>query len=239
MKKISIIIPAHNEECYIGKCLNSIQKASYSIKEKVELIVSLNRCTDKTEEIAEQYHAITVSEEEKNISKIRNKGVKKSTGDVIVTIDADSWMSHNMLQKIISALESGKYIGGGVRIKPERLSIGIICSVLMIAPYLIKAGVSAGLFWLYKNDFEAIGGFDENLVSAEDFHFAKKLKAYGKTKKKKYGTIRKASIVTSCRKFDKHGDWYLAKNPGLVREVFRGSNREIANEFYYDVERGN
>lgn len=58
--KFSIIIPAHNEEKYIGKCLDSIVKASEAYKEQTEVIVVLNRCTDKTEEIAKSYHCITL-----------------------------------------------------------------------------------------------------------------------------------------------------------------------------------
>ncbi|AIE80162.1 Glycosyltransferase [Bacillus cereus] len=50
--KFSIIIPAHNEEKYIRKCLDSIAKASEAYKEQTEVIVVLNRCTDQTEEIA-------------------------------------------------------------------------------------------------------------------------------------------------------------------------------------------
>lgn len=237
MKKISVIIPAHNEEKYIGKCLDSIRRAQTNIDIPVEIIVALNRCTDHTEDIAKSYKTITVQEDEKNIAKIRNAGVKVSTGDVLVTIDADSWMTPNMLQKVILKLQTKKYIGGGVRIKPERMSLGIFFSLLMLVPYMLKARISAGMFWLYKRDFETIGGFDDSHVSVEDYYFALKLKAYGKKKKLKYGTIMQEYITTSCRKFDQFGDWYLLRNPNLVKELFKGTNQKAANGFYYDVKR--
>jgi glycosyltransferase involved in cell wall biosynthesis len=63
----SIIIPAHNEEKYIGACLESIEKAKQYVDEPVEVIVSLNRCTDKTEQIAEKYGAHTTCENKKNL----------------------------------------------------------------------------------------------------------------------------------------------------------------------------
>jgi hypothetical protein len=90
---------------------------------------------------------------------------------------------------------------------------------------------------LYKREFIAVGGFDEGLMSAEDYRFARKLKRYGKQNGLKYGTTMTAHIVTSCRKFDQFGDWHLARNPRLVRELFKGTNREAADGFYYDVER--
>lgn len=41
-------------------------------------------------------------------------------------------------------------------------------------------------------------------------------------------------IVTSCRKFDRFGDWYLFKNPLLVKRIFSGQDRKAADHFYYD-----
>ncbi len=237
MKKISVIIPAHNEEQYITKCLKSIRRAELVIDIPVEIVVALNRCTDRTEEIAKSFGAICVTEDERNIGKIRNTGVSVSTGDIIITIDSDSWMSANMLERVVKMLKDGRYIGGGVRIRLERFSIGIIFSLLMIAPYMLKNNVSAGMFWLFKRDFEGIGGFDERRISTEDIHFARRLKLCGKNKGLKYGTIRKAHIITSCRKFDQFGDWYLFKNPKIVKDIFSGDNQKAADDFYYKTGR--
>jgi hypothetical protein len=93
------------------------------------------------------------------------------------------------------------------------------------------------LFWCLRRDFEAIGGFNEEYVSVEDLDFAKRLKAYGRTKGKRFTTITKAHITTSCRKFDTFGDWYLVRNLGLVRRIFTGKSRKDADQFYYDVKR--
>jgi glycosyltransferase involved in cell wall biosynthesis len=237
MHTISIIIPAHNEEKYLPKCLDSILVAAARMQCPTEIIVSLNRCTDQTEDIAKCFGAVTVHEDEKNIARVRNAGARIATGNVVVTIDADSWMTPNMLQEVIRHLETGHYIGGGVSIRPERFSTGILFSLMMVVPYLLKARISAGMFWLYKSDFDAIGGFDEGLVSAEDYRFALKLKDYGRRKGLQYGTIKKAHIVTSCRKFDQWGDWYLFKNPKLVKEIFKGHNRPAADKFYYHAKR--
>ncbi|EKS8366856.1 glycosyltransferase, partial [Bacillus cereus] len=95
--KFSIIIPAHNEEKYIRKCLDSIAKASEAYKEQTEVIVVLNRCTDKTEEIAKSYNCVTLKNNDKNLSKIRNAGAKIANGEIIVTIDADTIMTESML----------------------------------------------------------------------------------------------------------------------------------------------
>ena len=44
-------------------------------------------------------------------------------------------------------------------------------------------------------------------------------------------------LITSARKFDKFGDWYLVKNRKLTKAIFTGRDREAADSFYYDVDR--
>ena len=235
--KFSIAIPAHNEEAYIGACLDSIEAAARPYPGQVEVIVALNRCTDRTEEIVRARGALIVREESKNLSRIRNAAARFARGEILVMIDADSTMTPNMLTEIDRSLSAGKCIGGGVAIRMERMSLGILLTLFMLAPVLLYHRVSGGLFWCYRRDFEEIDGFDERLVSAEDLDFAKRLKAYGKTQGKCFKTLRKAYIQTSTRKFDQLGDWYLVRHPRLMWTILKGKNRQAANDFYYDVMR--
>ena len=237
MPKFSIIIPARNEERFLPGCLESIAVASDPYAGDVEIIASLNRCTDRTEEIARAAGAKIVHEDARNIARIRNAGAQAAVGEILVTIDADSRMSRGMLMTIDRLLATGKYIGGGVMIYPERWSLGILATGFLLLPIALKHRVSGGLFWCRREDFEAIGGFDERCVSVEDLDFAKRLKAYGKSKGKPFKTIMRDHIVTSCRKFDQFGDWYLILNPGFVRRIFSGRSQKDADHFYYDVQR--
>ena len=200
------------------------------------MIVAVNRCTDRTEEIAVARGARVVQTEARNLAKIRNTAAQSATGDIIVTIDADSRMSPNMLVDIDRLLRSGRYIGGGVMMWPERWSLGIVATGLMLLPLALRHRVSGGLFWCFREDFEAIGGFDEKWVSVEDLDFAKRLKAYGKTKGKRFGTILRSYIITSCRKFDTFGDWFLVRDPAFVRRIFSGKSQADADRLYYDYE---
>lgn len=235
--KYSVLIPAHNEEALLEKCLQSVKSAADKIAESVEIIVALNRCTDQTADIAARQHTVIVNEDSKNLARIRNAAARAATGDIMVTIDADSRMSGNMFVEIAANLSAGKYIGGGVMIRPERWSLGICMSLLTVLPFLLIQRVSGGLFWCHRRDFKAIGGFNESLVSAEDLDFAKRLKALGKKKGKRFKTITRAHIITSCRKFDTFGDWYLFKNPGLVWKIMKGNNQKAADLFYYHTDR--
>ncbi len=236
MPRFSILIPARNEEKYLPGCLEAVARAATPFPEQVEVIVTVNRCTDRTEEIAVAHGARVVHTEARNLAKIRNTAAQSATGEIIVTIDADSRMSPKMLVDIDRLLRSGRYIGGGVMLWPERWSLGIVATGLMLLPLAVRHRVSGGLFWCFREDFEAIGGFDEKWVSVEDLDFAKRLKAYGKTKGKRFGTIMRSYIITSCRKFDTFGDWFLVRDPAFVRRIFSGKSQADADRLYYDYE---
>jgi glycosyltransferase involved in cell wall biosynthesis len=235
--KFSIVIPAHNEEAFIGACLDSVVRAAKEYENQYEVIVAINRCSDRTEEIVRSYGALIVYEHSRNMARIRNAAARRASGDILITIDADSRMSPNALEQIDRFLSRGTYIGGGVAIVPERVSIGILVSLAMLAPYVLYHRVSGGLFWCIRRDFEDIGGFDERLVSGEDVDFSKRLRAYGKTVGKKSTMLWRAHIVTSCRKFDKFGDWYVVRHPRTAWKILHGRSEDAANMFYYDVER--
>ncbi len=235
MEKISVVIPAHNEGRYIGKCLSSIRVAELYINLPVEIVVSLNRCTDNTEAVAKSHGAITVIEDSRNIAKVRNAGVKASTGDVLVTIDADSWMTPDMLKEILHRLKSGRYIGGGIKLKSERLSFGIITAEVIYSLFRLFTGLTGGgAYWILRKDFDAIGGFDESLLSAETLQFSRKIRSAGKQQGLKPGYINNERIYTSARKFDQLGDWYLFKH---TRAMYRGKDKQVADKVWYDAER--
>ncbi|KZZ85591.1 glycosyltransferase [Bacillus sp. SJS] len=235
--KFSIIIPAHNEEKYIGKCLDSIMAASASYQGQVEIIVVLNRCTDRTEEIAQTYNCITLKNEDKNLSKIRNAGARIARGEIVITIDADTCMNKYLLRTVDQLLSTGVFIGGGVTGHFDRMSLGIMASVTTLSiPILLKYGwISVGIFWCYRRDFEAIGGFNEEMLMAEDCDFAKRLSAWGSRNNKMFGTIP-FGMKTSARKFDKFGDWVLIKRPELISAYLKENVQKHADELYYDYE---
>jgi glycosyltransferase involved in cell wall biosynthesis len=233
--QFSIVIPARDEERWLGACLESIRVAAAPYPGLVETIVVLNRCTDQTEVIARRLGARTVEMDGKNLSAVRNAGARAAAGDILVTIDADSVMAPHTLTEIDRLLATGKYIGGGAMVRMERMSLGIAMTyVPLVALLVLWHGISAGLFWIRRADFEAIGGFDEARVSAEDVDFATRMKAFGRARGKRFATLWRAPITTSCRKFDHFGDWYLVRNAPRFVSMLGGRDENAANHFFYD-----
>ncbi len=86
-KKVSIIIPARNEEKYLPSCLESISNLNYP-KKDIEVIVVDNGSTDNTREIAKSCGATVLCDDSLNVSGLRSLGVAKSTGEIIAFVDA-------------------------------------------------------------------------------------------------------------------------------------------------------
>lgn len=98
---LSIVIPAYNEEGYIGKCLDSI--AAQTLKPH-EVIVVDNNSTDRTVEIARQYPLVKVIHEKRQHQVFAQAaGFNKATGDILGRIDADSILPPDWVEKIIQA----------------------------------------------------------------------------------------------------------------------------------------
>ena len=118
-----------------------------------------------------------------------------------------------------------------------RWSPGIVATGLLLGVVLARHRVTAGLFWCRRDDFLTLGGFDESRISGEDVDFARRLRALGAARGQRFGTLRRGHIVTSCRKFDEFGDWYVVRNPGLVRRVLKGDPDPQVDRFYYGFPR--
>lgn len=236
----SVIIPAHNEEKYIRRCIRSIGKAASAFQENVEIVVVCNRCTDRTGKIAKKLGARVLTNEDRCIARVRNAGISEAKGEIIVTIDADNRMTGGTLQEIYELLQSGRYIGGGAPIRFERYSFPLWCNDMMCRLSFAVTGLYSGMFWAKKDTFDAIGGFADK-KAMEDVATAKLLKEYGKKQGRKYTTLKKNVLINSTRKYDEMGDWLyfklIIKNAGtLIRAAFGDTSGldKLLNELFYE-----
>ena len=237
---VSVIVPAHNEEKYVKRCIDSIKESAGHFKGNVEIIIVCNRCNDKTEEIARSNGAIVVTNEDRCIAKVRNTGIHSARGKIIVTIDCDNRMTKGTISEIYHLLKSGKYIGGGAPLRFERYSFPLWCNDIMCRISFAVTGLYSGIFWAEKESFDAIGGFVD-MKAMEDVATAKKLKEYGKSKGKKYTALRKNYLINSTRKFDELGDWLyfklMVKNAGTLLKAALGNTEgydKLLDELFYD-----
>ena len=239
-RKVSVIIPAHNEEKYVVRCIGSIKRAAKEYGGVVEIIVVCNRCTDKTAFLAAKNGAKVIHNEDRCIAAVRNAGIAAAAGDIIMTIDCDNRMTQGTIKEAADLLDSGRYIGGGAPIRFERYSIPLFLNDILCEFSFKLTGLYCGIFWAEKSSFEAVGGF-EDIRAMEDAATAKKLKAYGKKRGKRYGTLKKNHLINSTRKYDDMGDWMylklMMKNAGTFIKAALGDTKDLDKLFdklFYD-----
>lgn len=107
--KVTVIIPARNEEKNIGYLLDALEKQSYS-RQLTEIIVVDDHSTDNTADIVRKYPwVILISLQDEAINSYKKKAIEKaiafSTGELIITTDADCIMEPEWLQTIVSFKE--------------------------------------------------------------------------------------------------------------------------------------
>lgn len=101
---VSLVIPALNEEKYIRKCLEAIDKQTVK---PLEVIVVDNGSADSTREIAQSFPFVRlVREPRTGILYARNKGFNLAKGDIIGRIDADTVLSKNWIE------QASRYLSG-------------------------------------------------------------------------------------------------------------------------------
>ena len=242
MKKydVTVVIPAHNEEKYVARCIRSIKKSAANFGGTVEMIVVCNRCTDKTAQIAEKNGARVLFNEDRCIALVRNTGIKSARGRIVMTIDCDNRMTKGTISEVYHLIKSGKYIGGGANMRFERYSVPLWLNDMMCRIGFRLTGLYCGIFWAEKSTFDAIGGFVDKRAM-EDAATAKMLRNYGKKSGRKYTVLKKNYLINSTRKYDDLGDWLyfrlIFENFGTMIKAAFGKNEDydrLLDKMFYD-----
>jgi glycosyltransferase involved in cell wall biosynthesis len=208
--RYSLVIPAYNEERLLGRLLDSIAvaRASYGQPEAIEVIVADNASTDATAKIAEAHGCRVVPVEKRVIGAVRNAGAQAARGEVLAFIDADSQVHARTFLEIDRALASGRVVGGATGVTMERWSLGIAVTFMLMVPVVIVTGFDTGVVFCRRQDFEAIGGYDESRLVAEDVMFLLAMRRLGRSRGQRLARLTSAKAIASTRKFDDFGDWH-------------------------------
>jgi glycosyltransferase involved in cell wall biosynthesis len=203
-RKVSIVVPAFNEERLLPSSLACIQTASAAFTAAgwtTELIVCDNNSTDRTAEIAAAAGARVVFEPINQISRARNAGAAQASGDWLLFIDADSFPTHELFADVVRTIESGRCLAGG----------STVCVDLEGPLYAAAIGwwnlVSRTLRWAAgsfifceTSAFQEIGGFTEKLYAAEEINLFRRLKRLARRRGRSIAILRDHPLLTSHRK---------------------------------------
>jgi len=177
--EISFIIPCKNEANMIKRTVDSIVKVCNGLC--VEIIVCDNESTDDTEKVASSLgdNVVYLYSKAVTVAGVRNEGASISYGKILVFVDADtvlgdSWKSgyYALLNK--NTINTNWFSGSHVlepkdeKCFPERWYDDAI-------PHKKNKYMNSAHFIVPKITFNLLRGFDENLVSGEDYEFSERL----------------------------------------------------------------
>jgi glycosyltransferase involved in cell wall biosynthesis len=207
--KISIIVPAFNEEKNICSCLKSLINQDFDQNE-YEVILVNNNSTDRTKEIALNYKGIKVVDEpNQGYVHALIRGCKEAQGEIFLFTDTDSLVPQDWVSKYWQAyLDKNVVVAGGPgKFRP------IIWQTFFLEPILYIGGVmfklSNGLnFSIRKKTYLECHGFSPKVNFNADAYLQLKARKLGKSL-----FLRNNPVITSSRRFCKLNSLvYIAKS---------------------------
>ena len=195
--KLSVVIPAYNEEKFIGGCLQSIFHEIEGKNYDLEIIVVNNASTDNTRDIVASHPKVKlVDEPDKGLVKARRAGFMASRGELVANLDADTRMTAGWFDKVLEEFAknsklvalSGPFIYYDLS-KNARAAVKTFYYLgffsYLINRYILGVGsmLQGGNFVVKRTAIEAIGGFNSDFdFWGEDTDLARRLVKVGGVK---------------------------------------------------------
>lgn len=223
--KISVVIPAYNEEKLLPRTLASLKRQT---RPPDEIIVLNASSTDATEEVSRRAGADVVTLPKRTIGYSRQQGILRATGDIVLQTDADAQLPDDWIGRMLVRLENKKYLGyfGGFRVVDgplwyrlyinyfQPVSNTILFAVLKL-PF--ATGQNMG-FW--RDEAIAAGGIPEDYKLAEDIEIARRLQKRGKI----YFT-QSEYVLASGRRGYERGMFFRISQAFFYYFIFRKANK--------------
>ncbi|MFV0443592.1 MAG: glycosyltransferase family 2 protein [Planctomycetaceae bacterium] len=168
---VSVVIPAYNLAHYVREAIDS---ALAQTNCRVEVIVVNDGSTDHTREVLGSYgeRIKAVHQINQGLSAARNTGIAHATGEWVSFLDADDYWHREKTERQLAAVADHPDVGAigtnGGGVMPEHLPTDAPVHALSVRDFLCRTPISASSTMVRRRHFDAVGGFDTALRSAED-----------------------------------------------------------------------
>lgn len=190
--KISIVVPAYNEEKTIARCLRSLVDQSLHSSE-YEIILVDNNCTDTTVQIAKLFPGVIITQESyPGVGAARRKGCEIAQGQIIISTDSDCEAPKHWLRKTLQYFDAHPdvvAVSGGYLFYDRDFIINSVVRIFERSLVTLSWFLAGGVMALTANNmairaeaYQQAGGFDAHLQFGEDLNLAKRLHHFGKIK---------------------------------------------------------
>jgi glycosyltransferase involved in cell wall biosynthesis len=199
--RISIVIPALNEEKYLHDLLRSIKAQTFK---DYEVIVADAGSDDKTRQVARSMGARVVRGG--SPARGRNAGANVAKGEFLYFLDSDIKISKHFLAKTVQEMDQ-RYLELATcklvplsNLKVDRLLHNIANSAVKIQQYTDEPVAPGCCILVSRRLFERVGGFDESLKLSEDHDFVKRASRFRQLR-----LLKTAKVQVSVRRLRKEG----------------------------------
>ena len=217
---ISIIIPARNEQFYIPGLLDSIGQQLMGSGLDYEVLLADNGSTDRTSTIAQERGAISICCGGLTVGGARNRAAARAAGELLVFLDADMILRNGWcarLSELIVELreKDRQIIGGSLAAPPEAGWIGRAWFPNRRGGSSEARYVGSGHMIVPRRYFEALGGFNVDLRTSEDYDLCIRARQSS-------GRIRKCSALAAYHRG-------VPRTPAefFRRELWHGSSGDV------------
>lgn len=190
---VTVVIPAYNEERFLGDCLDSVLGQDY---DALQILVVDGDSTDRTTEVvqsrmAQDSRVELLHNPQRSIPSSLNMALRHARGRWLVRIDAHSTVGPSYVSVAVARLLEGPWSGvGGRKDGVGSTSAGRAIGVAMGSPFGV--GNSTYHFATVPQEVDHLpfgaypvaivrrmNGWDERLVANEDFEFDHRLRLAG------------------------------------------------------------
>lgn len=181
--RVSVIIPAHNEEKYIGRCLARLGLQTLPTNQ-FEVIVVDNGSVDNTLSIVNKFKQSlplqVISRPNASISAVRNFGASIAKGEIVAFLDADCLPNSEWLTHALQLAPNHSIWGAHYLIPEDATWVSKVWSAYQAKEYdgAVSFIPGSNLF-IRHTDFDALKGFDESIRTSEDVEFCGRAREAG------------------------------------------------------------
>tara|TARA_Y100000310_G_scaffold343799_1_gene453094 strand:+ start:6233 stop:7465 length:1233 start_codon:yes stop_codon:yes gene_type:complete len=188
LPRVSVIVPAYNEEKTITKTISSLLNLDYP-KDKLEIIVVDDGSTDDTYKVAERFGEIKLfRKDNEGKGATLNFGLDRCSGELVGALDADSFVDKDALRNMVGFFEDNEIMAVTPSLKaykPRRVLEKVQYIEYMIGIFLRKVfafmgaiHVTPGPFTIYRKEFfDKYGGYDDANLT-EDIEIALRIQSH-------------------------------------------------------------
>lgn len=206
--KISVIIPALNEEVYLPKLLQNLADQTYK---SFEVIVVDGHSEDKTREKAEQFAASinirVVDTDKRHLAYQRNFGAQVAKGEYLLFLDSDMKLNSDFIERLITNIEKSQFLmylplhlpHDGT--PPDEVLFRLISAFVEMSHLSQKPFAYGPGAIFQRHFFQTLGGYDEEVFVYEDHEIVQRAKKRGVSAK----LLPQTKVYFSFRRFKKEG----------------------------------